>query len=482
MKKTLLLLSVMLMSFLYVNAQTTHPLAIENQYPGDSLMAHVMDEAVADQNRETTTATSATWISNRGRDNWFISVNAGIAQLMSEETRYMDFKDQIKPTFAVAFGKWFSPVWGLRMQFTGAELQGFATWAGEGENGHGLGSWYIGKNHDHAYFTKQNTNNYLPAWASKDGSNATGRALIYNRFLKDGKYLTTDEGPGYTYNFTYVSTSIDFLLNLKNLTLPYRHNAPFNPVIYAGLGYAHTLKDGDRTAVNSIMLKSGVQLGLRLSDRWDIFADGQMLFLPEFFDRRVGDGNTMDGVGNYTLGLTYRFNARHFIKAPLYDQAEIDRLNEEINILRKRPIECPPVCPPICPTCPVCSDCPEPMVNEIVAPEGDENLKFLPTPVFFLINSWVIRNSEMASIRKAVEFLKANPNHKLKLTGYADKQTGTPAINRRLSEQRAKAVADMLVNQYNVDRSRLEIGYLGDKYQPFAENDWNRVVIFIVPK
>ena len=494
MKKTLLLLPMMLLPFLFLNAQSKYPLAIENQYPGDSLMYKIMAEAVEHQLDSTTNAVRTTWIANRFRDNWFISINGGIAQLMSEETRYMDFKDQIRPTFGLSVGKWFSPVWGLRVSLTGAKLQGFATWTQQGAEGYGLGSWYVGKHYTNGYNASSTniitTNNYVPAWGiGGDGTNGNvaGRALIYDRFLKGGDYIMTDEGPGYTYDFTYLGGTLDFLWNLKNMFKPYNHEAPFNPVIYAGVGYAHTFKeeidglpkDQGRTAVNSLMGKVGLQLNFRLGDRWDIFADGNLLFLPEFFDRRVGDGNTHDGVGNYTLGLTYRFNARHFIKAPLYDQSEIDRLNAEINLLRQRPIECPPVV--ICPECPVCPECPEVVVDKLIVPVERENLKFLPTPVFFLINSSTVRDSEWTSILKAAEYLKSNPSYRLKLTGYADKQTGTPAINRRLSEQRAKAVADVLVTKFGIDRKRLEVTYMGDEFQPFAENDWNRVVIFVVP-
>ena len=481
MTKKIFLLSMMLLSLSFLNAQSKHSFAIENQYPGDSLMQKIYKEAVVHQLDSTTAAVRNTWVANRFRDNWFISINGGLGQLMSEETRYMDLKDQVKPTFGFSLGKWFSPVWGLRLNVTGANLQGFATWQGDGASGSGLGDWYIGKNYPSNYGANP-TNNYLPAWGIGDG-NDNGRALIYNRFLKGGKQLTTAEGPGYTYDMTYVGASVDFLLNLKNFFTSYNHNAFFNPVIYAGPGYAHTFKDKDdsgeqtRTAINSIMIKTGMQLNFRLSDRWDVFADGQLLFLPEVFDRRVGDGNTFDAVGNYTVGLTYRFNARHFIKAPVYDQSLIDRLNAEINELRKRPVSCPPVV--VCPECPTCPDCPE--IDQMIVPIERDNLKFLPTPVFFLINKYDVRDTEWTSVMKAAEYLKLNPTHRLKLTGYADKQTGTPAINKRLSEQRAKAVADVLVTKFGIDRSRLDVTYMGDTFQPFAENDWNRVVIFVVP-
>ena len=75
--------------------------------------------------------------------------------------------------------------------------------------------------------------------------------------------------------------------------------------------------------------------------------------------------------------------------------------------------------------------------------------------------------------------MKANPNSKVVVTGYADKGTGNARINRDLSEHRAKVVAGMLVKDYNISASRIDIDFKGDTEQPYAENDLNRVTICI---
>jgi outer membrane protein OmpA-like peptidoglycan-associated protein len=64
----------------------------------------------------------------------------------------------------------------------------------------------------------------------------------------------------------------------------------------------------------------------------------------------------------------------------------------------------------------------------------------------------------------------------LLLIGYADKQTGTDAVNQRVSAARAKAVKDFLVKS-GVATERIDAEYKGATEQPFAENDKNRVVI-----
>ena len=434
----------------------------------------------------STTAVRTTWIANRPKDNWFISIYGGAAMLQSEESRYRDFKDQIQPTVGLAFGKWFSPVWGLRISATAAKLQGFAVNgninAPEGSENpyYFMGGWYTGKKYasaggDDGRIRPGVQNSYT------DGTSATGAKLIANRFLNLDDVIITSEGTGYSYDITYAAASADFMLNLKNLFTPYNHKAFFNPVLYTGLGYAHTFKADDKnpeavsqllngfaeektgqTSVNSFMGKFGMQLNFRLGDRWDLFLDGQALMLPEYFDRRVGDNMVTDFVFNATLGLTYRFNFRHFIKAPVMDPSEIDALNRQIDELRRRPVT---VCPPVV-------VCPEPVV---------ERREILLTPVFFTLDSYVVRDNQLISIAKAAQYLIDNPKSKIQIAAYADRNTGNPAHNLKLSQNRANAVANVLVDKFGISRGRLDITHFGDKVQPFDQNDWNRVAIFIVP-
>lgn len=59
--------------------------------------------------------------------------------------------------------------------------------------------------------------------------------------------------------------------------------------------------------------------------------------------------------------------------------------------------------------------------------------------------------------------------------GYAD-TTGNTEYNMGLSERRAKAVADALVNTYGVDSNLVTTEWQGETEQ-FTPKAWNRVVI-----
>jgi outer membrane protein OmpA-like peptidoglycan-associated protein len=92
-----------------------------------------------------------------------------------------------------------------------------------------------------------------------------------------------------------------------------------------------------------------------------------------------------------------------------------------------------------------------------------------------------IRESEVgtnANINAIADFVKNHKNCKVSVTGYADKGTGTPAINKNYSQQRADRVTKALVKA-GVPAAIITTKALGDTVQPFAENDKNRVVITV---
>ena len=96
---------------------------------------------------------------------------------------------------------------------------------------------------------------------------------------------------------------------------------------------------------------------------------------------------------------------------------------------------------------------------------------------FFTINSAVISDEEAAKLVRYIDWLKANPDVNIAIAGHADKGTGTKRINQKLSEQRAAAVKDFLVERGIAESRIVSVVANGDRIQPFEENDLNRVVI-----
>lgn len=79
-------------------------------------------------------------------------------------------------------------------------------------------------------------------------------------------------------------------------------------------------------------------------------------------------------------------------------------------------------------------------------------------------------------VNKVVEWCNKNMDKDIVVSGYADKGTGNAKINKRLAEERATKVADM-IRKKGIAADRIRVQSFGDTVQPFAENDLNRVTI-----
>ena len=79
-------------------------------------------------------------------------------------------------------------------------------------------------------------------------------------------------------------------------------------------------------------------------------------------------------------------------------------------------------------------------------------------------------------VKATAEWAKKNPEKTISVAGYADKGTGTAAINERVAKNRAAAVVKAL-KKAGVPAKQIKEASYGDTVQPFAENDMNRCVI-----
>ena len=79
----------------------------------------------------------------------------------------------------------------------------------------------------------------------------------------------------------------------------------------------------------------------------------------------------------------------------------------------------------------------------------------------FIVDRWDISKKELININAVADLIKSTPNTKYLVCGYADKQTATPAHNLMLSENRANAVYNALVNEFGVNPDQLVKDYKG---------------------
>jgi OmpA-OmpF porin, OOP family len=80
-----------------------------------------------------------------------------------------------------------------------------------------------------------------------------------------------------------------------------------------------------------------------------------------------------------------------------------------------------------------------------------------------------IRQESAPTLKEIGTMLKDHPELKLTIEGHTD-NVGKPETNQTLSEKRAAAVRQYLIDNYQVDAARLEAKGLGQS-KPAASND-----------
>lgn len=121
--------------------------------------------------------------------------------------------------------------------------------------------------------------------------------------------------------------------------------------------------------------------------------------------------------------------------------------------------------PPPRPAAPIAAAPDAPQAEAQPEPEPE---RLVLEGILFDRASATLRPESGPRLDRVVEYMEHRPRTRLRISGHTD-SVGDPAVNMRLSEQRAQSVRDYLV-EHGVDASRIEaVGY-GDT-RPVASND-----------
>ncbi|MCD8260317.1 MAG: OmpA family protein [Bacteroides sp.] len=302
-----------------------------------------------------------------------------------------------------------------------------------------------------------------------------GNLLSPSAALSAGKYFSPEVGTrlqlsgwrakggmreGPNYNWNYMATTVDVLFNLNNIFAPYKEDRPFNLVALMGGGWNHGFKNKPKVteSTDNIVVRAGLQANFRLNSMFDLNLEGNINATDDVWNHK--SGSKYDTYYNVLLGLTYRFKNRGFELVETSNEALIRALNEKINEQREIINNIRPYVEP--------EPCPEP--EPAVVKKGETAV------VLFRIGKSMVIADQAVHIYKIAEYMKENPEATVQVTGYADAQTGTPAVNKAISEKRAQAVTHKL-KEYGIAESRIKTESRGAEEQPFEVNEWNRVVI-----
>lgn len=284
--------------------------------------------------------------------------------------------------------------------------------------------------------------------------------------------------------FDNTNVSLLTSVNLSNLFAGYWGTPRlFEIETVAGLGWLHYAQNGDGDR-NSISSKLGLNFNFNLGEAkaWTIGIKPALVYdLNACGERNVGF-NANRAAWEITAGLKYHFrcsNGKHHISfAKLYDQAEVDALNEQVNNLRQTNVdqeaELTAANQRNAELEQQLADCKN-QGPVIVTDTITSHKKTLESVVTFRQGGVSVVASQTPNVERIATYLKNHEKATVSIKGYASPE-GKAEVNARIAQQRADAVKSLLVKRYKIAENRITAEGQGVGNM-FEEPDWNRVSI-----
>ena len=366
--------------------------------------------------------TKEKYVNEKATDNIFVSVTGGISLVNSGKSEGKFGSPA--PHITLSLGKWFTPVWAVRAQG--------GLWRANFDTEHSMGEYGT---------------NGMPA----------------------------------SYHKTVGQIRLDAMYNISNAIWGYNPDRLFNLSVFAGPGItiaktANGMIDDSgadmwyRIPANDIKGHAYINGSVGLQGKFNVnkYLDIDIEARGELASSYLGHLSTANTVGGIYVGagLTYTFGGKKFV--PYVSKVDVDAINDEINKYRGELAKAQNDL----------ANAKNAMANR--KPEVREVVKEVevagPRAIFFKIGSARLDDYGKVNIQLAAKILKANPDKKYRVAGYADKATGSASWNQKLSEKRAQVVYDALIAE-GVDKDQLELVGFGGTENMFGKNMLNRVVI-----
>lgn len=282
----------------------------------------------------------------------------------------------------------------------------------------------------------------------------------------NGAWTSLCQGNIHDHKHNFIGANIDGLLNVSTLLAGVNPDRVFE--VFAFLGPQMNIAksdngtlvidnpnntsyfltdDGHEETHTRIGASTGIGLKFNLSRAFALDIEARGSIAPSNFGNK-SEYRKSEGAGAVTVGFSYIFGGKKFNKVS-------DRVIEK-DVVRE-----------------VVREVPKEVIKEVIKETGNGAIA---SAVFFKINRYDLSEEAKVNIKLIAEAMKQMPDAQFTLGGFADKATGTPAINQRLSEQRAQAVYDALVAE-GVNPNQLTKVANGGTENMFGKNYLNRVVI-----
>jgi outer membrane protein OmpA-like peptidoglycan-associated protein len=276
--------------------------------------------------------------------------------------------------------------------------------------------------------------------------------------------------PSAKYKWNYLQPSLEAMLNVTNLFAGWDYERPYNVYAFAGLGLGWEFNNDDAVKADKWMrddynnrmksvhverqvtefqklwkdnrlnpvVRAGIGADYQIAENIAIGAEVNANLLPDHWNSKKGKNDNRDWQFNALIGAKITLGKSHGRTEPVYDVL------------------------------------PQPVEYDMPIDKISFNVN-----IYFIINTSYIRDSQVPKLTALIAYLREHPKSFVRLSGFADKETGNPQINMRLSIERSQNVSRYLQDA-GISEARIRRFAKGDTVQPFDIPEDNRVCICFV--
>jgi len=279
--------------------------------------------------------------------------------------------------------------------------------------------------------------------------------------------------PSEKYKWNFIQPAVDAMVDITTLIDGWEPERFFHLYAFAGVGLNISFNNDDAVNASARMansyklrelvqltpnyfeklwedsrlnpvVRAGIGADFHITDNVALGAEVNANMLPDHFNSKLGKHDNRDWHFNAMVGVKFIIGKSHGRTDPTYQTVH-------------KPVEPK-----------------EPKFVDVPVEKISFNVN-----IYFVINQSIIRTNQMAKLRSLIHYLNEHPKAFVRLSGYADKDTGTPEINMRLSVERSQVVSQFLQNA-GIEEWRIRRFAKGDRVQPFDIPEDNRVCICYV--
>ncbi|WP_282037419.1 OmpA family protein [Saccharicrinis aurantiacus] len=208
------------------------------------------------------------------KQNIYIDGGLGTQILFSQDVGNLQFNDRFTPQYTFGIGKWFTPFWGLRLNFQGYELNGFSTVDG------------------------------LYTADPQEG-------IIYGNNDPVRNYVTIHENGSYRHFIRYINAGVDFQFSAFNLFAGYKNKRKWDVVPALGVSVMSVLDYKGIPATTSLAFNAELMGKYKLNKRLHVNLKVNMSTFPDQFEGRIA-GKAYESMASASIGVSYFFKDSGF--------------------------------------------------------------------------------------------------------------------------------------------------------------------------